>query len=199
MPAIATTAVEVLPGVHRWAAFSTEHKVELSSHSVWDGQTLLVFDPIPLAAEAFDWFPVPRSPDAIVLTNVNHERDTTYWRELFPLAVWAAREAQFTLAGVRRLDPTAPPFNGWEIIPLPGGAGGECAWFCPAKSLVVFGDAVVNLPERGLELLPARYCRDLVQLRDSLRSLLKLEFSHAVFAHGQPLLGGASTKIAALL
>ena len=193
----ATCAIEILPGVHRWAAFSPEHKVELAAHSVWDGHTLLVFDPIPLAAEVFDWFPTPQAPDAVVLTNGNHERDTAYWREVFPLAVWAAPETQPLLDGVRRWDVATPPFPGWRIIPLPGGASGESAWFCPAKSLVVFGDAVVNLPGRGLELLPAKYSQNSAQLRESLRGLP--EFTHAVFAHGEPLLGGASMRIAALL
>lgn len=199
MPFIATTAVEILPGLHRWAAFSPEHKVELTSHSVWDGQSLIVFDPIPLAAEVFDWFPVPHAPDAIVLTNENHERDASRWRERFPLAVRAVPEARLALDGVRRWDTTAPPFPGWEIIPLPGGAGGESAWYCPAKSLAVFGDAVVNLPERGLELLPAKYCRDAVRLRASLRALRTRPFANAVFAHGQPLLGDAGARLAALL
>ena len=196
---VATSAVEVLPGVHRWAAFSPEHKVELAAHSVWDGRTLLVFDPIPLAAEVLDWFPVPHAPDAVVLTNENHERDTARWRDFFPLAVWAAPDAHLVLDGVRRWDPAAPPFPGWEIVPLPGGAGGESAWFCPAKSLVVLGDAVVNLLGRGLELLPEKYCRDPAQLRASLRSLVARPFAHAVFAHGRPLLGEASAQIAGLL
>lgn len=193
----ATKILELLPGVRRWAAYSPAHRVELAAHSVWDENVLLVFDPIPLAAGVFDWFPGPHAPAAVVLTNANHERDTVYWRELFPLAVWAAPDASLTLANVRRWDRASPPFPGWEIIPLPGGADGETAWFCPAKSLVVFGDAVVNLPGRGLERLPAKYCRDPAQLRASLRRLPA--FAHAVFAHGEPLLGDASARIAALL
>ncbi|HTH46880.1 MAG TPA: hypothetical protein VMB21_05165 [Candidatus Limnocylindria bacterium] len=193
----ATSAIEILPGVHRWAAFSPAHKVELAAHSVWDGRTLLIFDPIPLAAEVFDWFPTPQAPDAVVLTNGNHERDTACWRALFPLAVWAAPEARPTLPGVRHWDSVAPPFPRWKIIPLPGGAPGESAWFCPAKSLVVFGDAVVNLAGRSLELLPAKYCEDQLRLRESLRDLP--QFAHAVFAHGDPILGEASSQIAALL
>jgi glyoxylase-like metal-dependent hydrolase (beta-lactamase superfamily II) len=194
---VATTVSEILPGVFRWAAFSPHHKVELASHAVWDGRTLLVFDPIPLAAEVFDWFPVPHAPDAIVLTNENHERDARHWRELFPLAVWAAPEAQCALAGVRWLAEGPAPFPGWEVFFLPGGAGGETAWLCSGLSLMVFGDAVVNLPERGLELLPAKYCRDPAELRRSLANLPP--FERAVFAHGQPLVSAASERIAALL
>ena len=190
---------EILPGVHRWSAFSPEHKVELTSHSVWDGRSLLVFDPIPLTAEVSDWFPTPCAPDAAVLTNENHERDASAWREPYPLAIWAAPEAFLSLSGVRRWDPTRPPFAGWEIVPLPGGVGGETAWFHAGKSLVVFGDAVVNLPGRGLEVLPAKYCRDQPMLRTSLRGLVQRPFENAVFAHGDPLLGDASARIAAML
>ena len=61
----------------------------------------------------------------------------------------------------------------------------------------VFGDAVVHLPERGLELLPDKYCTDPAALRISLAGVPA--FERAVFAHGQPLLTGASAKVAALL
>lgn len=190
---------EILSGVHRWSAFSPEHKVELTSHSVRDGRSLLVFDPIPLTAEVSDWFPKPCAPDAVVLTNENHERDATAWRERYPLAIWAAPEALLSLSGTRRWDPARSPFLGWEIVPLPGGAGGETVWFHAEKSLVVFGDAVVNLPGRGLEVLPAKYCRDQPMLRASLRNLVQRPFENAVFAHGDPLLGEASSLIAAML
>lgn len=195
----ASTVSEILPGVHRWSAFSPEHKVELTSHSVRDGRSLLVFDPIPLTAEVSDWFPTPCAPDAVVLTNENHERDAGAWRDRYPLAIWAASEAQITLSGVRRWDPARPPFEGWEIVPLPGGAGGETAWFHAERSLVVFGDAVLNLPGRGLEVLPAKYCRDLPMLRASLRTLVRRPFDNAVFAHGGPLLGEASSRIAVMI
>ncbi len=195
----ASTVSEILPGVHRWSAFSPEHKVELTSHSVWDGRSLLVFDPIPLTAEVSDWFPTPCAPDAVVLTNENHERDATAWRERYPLAIWAAPEAHLSLSGVRKWDPTRPPFSGWEIVPLPGGAGGETAWFHAGRSLMVFGDAVVNLSGRALEVLPSKYCRDQRMLRASLRTLVQRPFENAVFAHGDPLLGEASSRIEAML
>lgn len=195
----ASTVSEILPGVHRWSAFSPEHKVELTAHSVCDGRSSLVFDPIPLTDEVSDWFLTPYAPDAVVLTNENHERDATAWRERYPLAIWAAPEAQLSLSGVRRWDPTRPSFAGWGIVPLPGGAGGETAWFHAEKSLVVFGDAVVNLPGRGLEVLPAKYCCDQPSLRASLSALVQRTFENAVFAHGEPLLGEASSRIAEML
>jgi hypothetical protein len=64
---------------------------------------------------------------------------------------------------------------------------------------MVFGDAVVNLDGRGLELLPDKYCTDPAQLRNSLRSLREISFENALFAHGTPLIGSAAARIAGLL
>ena len=201
-PAVATSVETVFPGVLRWSVYSPAHKVELTSHSVGLGDTGIVFDPIPLAAPVWDWFPPRGVPTAIVLTNENHERDLARWRALFPVPAWASPEAKLQLPWLQRWDSgpqPACPIAGWEIVPLPGGAGGEAAWFCPELSLMVFGDAVVNLAGRGLEILPDRYCTDPARLRQSLRGLVQRPFDRALFSHGNPLVRSASAQIAALL
>lgn len=202
-PAAACSVETVLPGVLRWSAYSPAHKVELTSHAVAIGAgTGLVFDPIPLTAEIWDWFPPAGPPLGIVLTNDNHERDAAAWRALFPVPVWAPPEFTATPPGLQKWN-TGPnpqsPYQDWDIVPLPGGAPGESAWTCAARSLVVFGDAVVNLDGRALELLPDKYCTDPGRLRESLRELVKRGFENALFAHGRPLIGSASRRIAALL
>lgn len=202
-PAAACSVETVLPGVLRWSAYSPAHKVELTSHAVAIGAgTGLVFDPIPLTAEIWDWFPPAGPPLGIVLTNDNHERDAAAWRALFPIPVWAPPEFTATPPGLQKWN-TGPnpqsPYQDWDIVPLPGGAPGESAWSCAARSLVVFGDAVVNLDGRALELLPDKYCTDPGRLRESLRELVKRGFENALFAHGRPLIGSASRRIAALL
>ena len=155
---------------------------------------LIIFDPIPLLESGT--FPDRKFAGraSLVLTNGNHERAAAEWQRgwgippesqtphLFPpelaVAEWTDRD-------------------GWRAVPLPGGAPGETVFLHEGLSLGVFGDAVVNLPDRGLELLPDKYCNDPVALRTSLAGLPT--FERAVFAHGQPLLSGASAKIAALL
>lgn len=203
--AIASSVERVLPGVLRWSVFSPAHKVDLCSHAVRMPSargTGLVFDPISLSAEIWDWFPPSGPPDALVLTNDNHERDTVVWRALFPVPVWASPESRIDLPGANRWasgDSPASPFPGWNLIPLPGGAPGETAWHCPALSLVVFGDAVVNLAGRTLELLPDKYCTNPAWLRQSLQFVDSIPFENALFAHGTPLIGCASRRIAGLL
>lgn len=186
-------SAEILPGVFRWSEYSPAHKVELASHAVWDGRRLVVFDPIPLPRG----LELPGSGgDLILLTNENHLRAASTWSDELHLPVWCAPDAGVTHPGVRRWGPEGDPTPDWIRFPLPGGPGGETAFFDPTRSLMIFGDAVVNLAGRGLEILPDKYCTDPVRLRRSLQTLPC--FAHAVFAHGDPRIGGAGEAIAAL-
>ena len=103
------------------------------------------------------------------------------------------------MVGAREYGADEAPVEGWTAVPLTGGGPGETAFRVRALDLVVFGDAVVNLAGRGLELLPDKYCADPAALRAALRRLVGVPFSRAVFAHGTALAGGASVRIAALL
>ncbi len=189
---------EPFPGVFRWAAFSPAHKVELASHAVRLDGRLFVFDPIPLRDEDVRTLLVAAPVAALVLTNENHGRAAAAWRELTGAPVWAAPDAAVALAEVRRLPLAAGGWEGWRLHDLTGGAGGEVALRSPALDLVVAGDALVNLPGRGLEILPAKYGRDQAALRERLRRLASEPFGRLVMAHGDPLAADASTRIQAL-
>lgn len=189
----------LFPGVFRWAAFSPEHKVELTSHAVLLDGRLFIFDPIPLAESAVAILLAAAPPAAIVLTNDNHERAAAAWRRLTGVPVWAAPDAVLELPEVSRLPLAAASWEGWRLHDLAGGAGGETALRSAALDLVVAGDALVNLPGRSLELLPAKYCRDQAALCARLRSLADEPFSRLVMAHGGPLAERASEQVRALV
>ena len=188
---IVSTTTSVAPGIWRWSAFSPHHRVDLASHLVWDGWNCLVFDPLPLADPLWATWPLEQKPGWLVLTNENHERDVKAWSERFSDAVCMG------LAGERKENrlPSIP--SNWVCFDLAGGAGGEAAFHCAALDLMVFGDAVVNLPGRGLELLPEKYCRNPAQLRHSLGLLPR--FGRALLAHGEPLMERASERIHAVV
>jgi glyoxylase-like metal-dependent hydrolase (beta-lactamase superfamily II) len=196
---VAQSLDPVLPGVWRWSAFSAEHKVELTSHAVVREGRLFVFDPIPLVASARIEFERHGQPFALVLTNENHERAAADWQERWQVPVWAGPGAALTLPGLLALPVEQGVWEGWRLHDLRGGAGGELALRWAEQSLVVFGDAVFNLPRHGFDLLPEKYCRDHRALRDNLRPLAADVFERAVFAHGAPLLQRASDRLSALL
>lgn len=185
------------PGVFRWAAFSPAHKVELTSHAVLLGGRLFIFDPIPLAEPAVAALLAAAPVAAIVLTSENHERAAAAWHRHTGVPLWAAPDAVLELPDVNRLPAAPGPWQGWQLHDLAGGAGGEIALRCMALDLVVAGDALVNLPGRGLEVLPAKYCRDQAALRSRLRALADEPFGRLLVAHGEPVMERASERVLA--
>lgn len=196
-----TAAESVAPwgaDVLRWAAYSPAHKVELMSHAVrgTDGR-FVVFDPIPLEGPACAELPEAHRITAIVLTNANHERAAQRWRERWGCPVLGPADVSWDVEGIGVAGDVLP--GGWRAVPLPGGAPGETAWRLDAAGLVVFGDAVVNLAGRGLELLPSRYCTDPARLKAAVEALVREGFQRALFAHGDPIDADASGRIRRML
>ena len=189
---------EIVPGVFAWEIFSPEHKVELASHAVLKDGELFCFDPVGLAEEPFAWLSRRGTPAAIVLTNENHLRQSELWQERWRVPIWTSVRSEVTLANLRRFPEGPCAWEGWRLHPLAGGGGGETALGLPGRSLMVLGDAVVNLPGRGLEFLPAHYCRDPAILRQSVRELAREPFDHLLMAHGAALLSHASRRLAEL-
>ncbi len=194
----ASNIAEVLPGVFRWEAYSPAHKVELTSHAIVRDGRLFIFDPIPLADADRKSLLEQGKPAAIILTNANHERAALEWQQSLQVPICASSSAKLELPAVERISPTQTEWQGWRLHHLAGGAGGEIAFRWPERSLVLLGDAVVNLPTRRLELLPYKYCENPAALRTSLRALGAEPFSNLLMAHGVPLTGDASTRLAGL-
>lgn len=190
---------EVMPGVWQWECFSPEHKVELTSNAVSAEGVLYIFDPIDLALAARKTFLVDKSALRFVLTNDNHERAVRQWLNAVNAPLW--NSAEFDLAGLsaNHWPVGVVSWGPWEVFPLPGGAVGEVALRWRERSLVVLGDAVFNLPKYGFNVLPEKYCRDQVKLKQSLMALTEEAFETVLFAHGVPILQGASSKIRELV
>lgn len=190
LPLVESTQL-VAPGIWRWSAYSPHHRVELGSHLVWDGIRAVVFDPLPLNGRLWNEWPNAKVPGVLVVTNFNHERALDIWRTRFPNAAIVGWPTSPTEAEIDSC------LVGWKAIPLPGGAPGETAYQCAHLDLMVFGDAVVNLAIRGLELLPDKYCENSGQLQESLRRIPR--YGRALLAHGEPLLEAAAERVGAVL
>lgn len=190
---------QLRPGLWVWSAYSPVVKCDLWT-TAWAGpEGLVLFDPIPLDADAFGIIiNEAGSPAAIVLTNANHERST------------AALSRQY---GAKTVVPLSGKHTDIQIEPdswirpeetiagacaydLSGGAPGETAYLTSDKILVV-GDALINLScHGGLQLLPLKYCQDSLLLADSVLNLTKLDIEIATFAHGEPIRNNVSAKLA---
>jgi len=82
--------------------------------------------------------------------------------------------------------------DGLEVIFTPGHTRGSISLLDPSRSLLIAGDAARN--ESGLGPMDDRYNVDPKQHRESIKKLAKLHFDNAIFGHGAPIKGGASSK-----
>ncbi len=177
---IAESVEEIHPDVFRWRAYSPHHRVELTSHALSYAGILNVFDPIGLGERSRRNLQGALGKIRIFLTSENHYRATDCWRRDCDAEVFALQPAGFN--DVTNLDAGARNFGGFEWRALDGGPAGEVAYVFAGGRLAFGGDAVVNLPGRGLEVLPDKYCSDRRTLRDALQGLADIDFLFP--AHG---------------
>ncbi len=186
-----------LPGLWSWCGYSTLHKFVLTSHAVETQGGIVVIDPIPLTQIASVPFNYRLDVQAIVITNVNHYRATDDWNKLGK--IYTHSDDLVSDGRVKRIPLVPNDFFGLQAHPLVGGAQGEVALFDESKKLMIMGDGLINSLERGLELLPSKYCQNQVLLKNNLKPLLILNFDNMVFAHGNAIVGGAKERLRDLL
>lgn len=197
-PAMADEVQRVSDSLYFWQAYEPAVKVDLSCCAVRGSEGWILIDPIPLARGALAELLEEVRPTCIVLTSGNHERAAAVYRERLGLPVLAHADAvpELTLPIERTLQEGDSVAGDLTVLELPGAAAGEIALLSSAGLHV--GDALIHLEPHGLTFLPEKYCSDERKLRDSVRKLLKVEFSLMTFAHGLPLLNRARQNLAQL-
>lgn len=187
-------------GVYYWSVYEPSVKCEIGCAALKLGHGLVVIDPAPLADPAWKELLAVAPLRAILLTNGNHVRDAVALRGKHHVPVAVAPETRRDITELKPdviLLPTETLY-GLTAIPIPGATPGETAFY--AGGVLVLGDAVINTDsEKGLEFLPDKYCADARQNRESLRTLLKLDFHTLIVAHGAPVTTRAKEKFRALL
>jgi glyoxylase-like metal-dependent hydrolase (beta-lactamase superfamily II) len=185
-----------------WSAYDPAMKSDLGATGLRTAGGLVVVDPIPLAEAAWNELMAQGPLRAILLTNGNHARQAPALREKYQVPVVTAPATRKDLAEIKPdvLLLENEFIYGIAAIPVPGATPGETAFYFRPGGALVIGDAVINVdPQKGLELLPDKYCADPAQNRASLRRLLDLDFTSITFAHGLPVTTRAREKWAALL
>ncbi|HUB67612.1 MAG TPA: hypothetical protein VL981_09025 [Candidatus Methylacidiphilales bacterium] len=184
-----------------WTVYEPSLKCDIGCTALKVGPGLIVIDPVPLADAVWQELLAMAPLCAILLTNGNHVRATAGLRQRYRVPVVTAPETRREIAGIK---PDVVLLEnellyGVSPIAIPGATAGETAFYASAGVMII-GDAVINVsPERGLELLPDKYCADAGQNRESLRKLLDYDFHTLTFAHGFPVTSHAKEKLQTLL
>jgi len=184
-----------------WNVYESSIKCDLSCTALKLGLGLVVVDPVPLADTAWKDLLAIAPLRAILLTNGNHVRASDALRKRHHVPIVTA---PVTRGDITEIKPDIILLEnellyGITPIAIPGATPGETAFYANTGVMIV-GDAVINTSaEKGLELLPDKYCIDAGQNRESLRKLLNYDFQTLTFAHGIPVTTHAKKKLHALL
>ncbi|MCE0499309.1 MAG: hypothetical protein LV481_15320 [Methylacidiphilales bacterium] len=184
-----------------WNVYEPSLKCDIGCTALKLGPGLVVIDPVPLADAAWKDLIAIAPLCAILLTNGNHVRATEALRQRHRVPVVTA---PLTRRDITEFKPDVVLLEkellyGISPISIPGATPGETAFYANTGVMII-GDAVINTSaERGLELLPDKYCADAAQNRESLRKLLTYDFQTLTLAHGTPVTTHAKEKLRALL
>ena len=184
----------IRPGLFHWQGYEPEVKCDCSSTAIVTSAGLIFIDPIPLSKEALQELVAESfsAPAAVVLTNVNHQRESLVYSKNLGIPIFAPIDAGEEIIADQRYS-AGDAVAGMEAIALPGFGPGETAFF--HDGILIFGDAVINLEPEGLRLLPEKYREDKKQ---SLRSLIALKLfkpEFLLFAHGSPVVQNATARL----
>jgi len=85
--------------------------------------------------------------------------------------------------------------GGLQVIPTPGHALGQIAFYQPQLKLIILGDTMMRFFGLRLPLIPATM--NMTQAKESIRKLCDMDIEIACFGHGEPILQGAGDQIRA--
>jgi len=193
---------EVVSGIYTWPWFSEPHGYNFNGHFILYAGGNLCIDPVEPAEE--DLNEITRQGVArILLTNRNHSRAANKIRARTG-ARTAIHPADAPHARSQSAELDAELIIGEKIGPLvvvgvPGKSPGEIALHWPERKILIVGDAVVGDPPGRCKLLPEKVVDDPARLRQSVRSLLDLDFDILLTGDGAPILQGAKERLRELV
>jgi len=200
--AIARELVQVASNLFFWQNYDPAVKADLFSTALATPNGNLLVDPIPLHDSQLRPLFQHRSIAGIVVTNANHQRAANSYSDHFSAPLFALR-ATFPDKKPSRfveIGNDTKICNEVEVIVIEGAVAGEIALYQPTNGgTLVMGDALLNFEPYGFTFLPRKYCAKEKEMRRSLRKLLLYQAERMFFAHGTPILAGASARLQQLL
>lgn len=193
---------EVVVDIFTWPWFSEPHGYNFNGHLIRHAGGNLCIDPVEPAEE--DFKEIARHGVArILLTNRNHSRAANKIRArtgartaIHPADAPHARSQGAELDDELRVGDRIGPLT---VIGVPGKSLGEVALFWPERKILIVGDAVVGDPPGRCKLLPEKVVDDPARLRQSVRTLLGLDFDILLPGDGAPVLQGAKERLRELV
>ena len=195
---------ELLPGLYGWSTMYDKIGSRVHSHLV--ASAGVVIDP-RVPAGGFE--AVPERPQQVVLTSGNHLRDAVEFANHFDgIPIRALRAADDRLGGSPELatfgggDEVAPGVTAIDVgvlsadetaLHLTEVEGGAIAL---ADGLVRFGGRLTYVPDGLMGDDPEGVKAGLTE---KLRALLERDFDTLLFAHGDPIVGGAKAELRAFV
>jgi glyoxylase-like metal-dependent hydrolase (beta-lactamase superfamily II) len=193
---------QIAPHLALWHGYDPAVKADLYSTCVLTPRGTYLIDPIPLQSETLDELVGSGRVSGIIVTNCNHHRASAQFAEQFSIPVFARCET-FSDKMPRQFRKVADGdeiCDGLLLSGIEGAAAGEIVLhYAPSGGTLIVGDALINFEPYGFTFLPAKYCSNEKEMRRSLRKLLSYKADRMLFAHGLPILSGASDRLQALL
>ena len=191
---------EIAPGLYHWSAPHPRIQRNVSSHFDADSGTLL--DPMVPPDVGLDWFRGEHEPKAIALTNRHHDREAERFCAEFELGPVLVPESGLHEFEGKSLEVTgyAP---GEEI--MPGIVVHEVGQICPddmafeirSTGALALADGVINMV--GIGFVPDNLMDEPAETKRRLAAkceeLLDIDFDILLFAHGEPIVGGAKQAL----
>ena len=185
-----------------WHTYDPAVKAELYSTCLATVAGIYLIDPIPLQKRALDGLIGASRVAGIVVTNSNHRRAAAQFAQRFPVPIFAHRET-FSDDEPSRLTTIADGeeiSDGLRVIGIDGAASGEIVLhYADNGGTLIVGDVLINFEPHEFTFVPTKYCSNQKQMRRSLRKLLDHNAERIFFAHGAPILSGASDRLRVLL
>lgn len=179
-----------------WHGYNPDCKTDCSSAAVQTPEGFVLIDPVRLEEQAIERMVAHDKVTAVLLTNGNHWRGTSYEKERLDIPVYAPEGARDEVQADHWVKDGEILFGKIKAIRLPGGGPGETAYLIPGA--LILGDALINLD--GLSILPDKYCENPRLLHESVKVLPAFDYDIVCFAHGLPIVEGkGKAAIAALV
>jgi glyoxylase-like metal-dependent hydrolase (beta-lactamase superfamily II) len=193
---------QLLPGLWAWQSYDSTVKADLFSSAIRTSAGTYIVDPIALPEADLGRLFERALVAGIIVTNANHPRASSAYSDRFSAPIFGDAQSFPDLKPARFAEAKKGAAIGGEleVIEIEGAVAGEIALYHASNGgTLIVGDTLVNFEPYGFSFLPRKYCLNEKQMRNSLPQLLARPAERLLFAHGTPILSGASQRLQQLL